>query len=233
MLAASIRDGSVKWLLTGAMVLLSILTPSKSQAQFPIAEIINMAVKRVIVATDLAIQRLQTQTIGLQNAQKSLENVMQLERLTDIADWVRQQKELFAGYYKELWEVKNALTSYHRVKELVEQQAQLAKAYQKALSLFRQDSHFSMEELDHMGKVYGTLLDQSIRNVGELTRVVTGFVTQMQDGDRLAIIDRVGEELDRQRRDLLGFTQDNILLSLQRSKSQQEIRFIQILYNNH
>jgi hypothetical protein len=90
-----------------------------------------------------------------------------------------------------------------------------------------------MEELEHMGKVYGTLLDQSIRNVGELTKVVTGFVTQMQDGDRLAIIDRLGEQLDQQRRDLLDFTQDNILLSLQRSKSQQEIRFIQALYNIH
>ncbi|MDO6433045.1 TraG family conjugative transposon ATPase [Flavitalea sp. BT771] len=232
-LAASIRDGSVKWLLMGAMMLLSILTPSKTQAQFPIAEIINMAVKRVIVATDLAIQRLQTQTIGLQNAQKSLENIMQLERLTDIADWVRQQKQLFAGYYRELWEVKNALTSYHRVKDLVEQQAQLVKAYQKALSLFRQDPHFSAEELEHMGKAYGILLDQNIRNVGELTSVVTGFVTQMQDGDRLAIIDRLWEELDQQRRDFLDFTQDNILLSLQRSKSRQEIRFIQILYNIH
>jgi len=232
-LAASIRDGSVKWLLTGVMVLLSMLTPSKTQAQFPIAEIINMAVKKVIVATDLAIQRLQTQTIGLQNTQKSLENIMQLERLTDIADWVRQQKDLFAGYYQELWLVKNVLTTYHRVKELAEQQAQLVRAYQQAMTLFRQDPHFNMEELEHMGRVYGAILDQCIRNTGELTKVITGFVTQMQDGDRLAIIDRLGEELDKQRRDLLDFTQGNILLSLQRSKSQQEIRFIQTLYNIH
>jgi len=233
-LAKALRDGSFKWLITGLMILGSLLMPSQNaQAQFPIAAIINMAVKRVIVATDLAIQRMQTKTIGLQNAQKALENAMQLDRLTDIADWMRRQKELFEGYYQELWQVKDALLLYHKVKDIVERQAQLAASCKKALFLLRQDPHFSMQDLENMGKVYGAILDKSIRNARELTRVVTGFVTQMQDGDRLAIIDRIGQEADQNRRDLAAFTQENILLSLQRSKSQQEIHFVQILYNHH
>jgi len=55
----------------------------------------------------------------------------------------------------------------------------------------------------------------------------------MEDGGRLEAVDRLEEQMDRNRRDLFAFTEENILLSLQRSKSQQDIRFIQTLYNIH
>ena len=192
-----------------------------------------MGVKKVIVATDLAIQRLQTATIVAQSIEKTLENAMQLDRLTDIADWLRRQKELFADYYRELWEVKNVLLVYQRARDIVEQEVYIAYGLKKVLSSLRRDPHFSLAELEQMGKVYGGLLDRSARLVDQLTKVVTGFVTQMEDGDRLAIIDALGEEMDRQQRDMFAYTQENILLSLQRSKSRQEIEFIKSIYNIH
>jgi len=233
-LADSLWGDSVGWLITGIMVLGALLAPSQkvsAQLEYPIAAIIQMGVKKVIVATDLAIQRLQTATIGLQSAQKTLENAMQLDRLTDISDWLRRQKELFADYYQELWEIKNAFLVYQRVKDMVEQEVYIGYGLKKVLSSLRRDPHFSVAELEQMGKVYGGLLDRSVRIAGELTKIITGFVTRMEDGDRLEIIDRLGEEMDRQQRDLLAFTQGNILLSLQRSKSRQEIEYIKTIYN--
>jgi hypothetical protein len=233
-LAAALKNGSARWILTGILVLTGLLAPSKrATAQFPIADIIQAGIKKVIVATDLAIQRLQTGTIALQNAQKALENAMQLQQLTDITDWVQHQKDLFAGYYQELWQVKNALTLYHRVKDISQQQVQLAAACKKAWSAISRDPHFNVEELDHIETVYAGIVDKSIREADELVNIVTAFILQMQDGGRLEIIDRLGEEMDQNRRDLLAFTEENILLSLQRSKDRQDIAFIQTLYNIH
>ncbi|HVU56059.1 MAG TPA: TraG family conjugative transposon ATPase [Puia sp.] len=233
-LATGLRNGSVRWLLTGALLLFSALLPSqRAHAQFPIADIIQAAIKKVIVATDLAIQRLQTETIALQNAQKMLENAMQLQRLTDIGDWVQHQKDLFEGYYQELWQVKNTLTLYHRVKDITEQQVQLVAVYKKAWQSIRQDPHFSTEELEHIGEVYDALLDRSIRQAAQLSTVVTAWLTQMDDSGRLRAIDQLQAQMNQNRRDLLAFTEENILLSLQRSKDEQEIRSIQTLYNIH
>jgi hypothetical protein len=221
-LAAALRDGSVKWMV--AVFLSSLLPLQGVRAQFPIADIIQAGIKKVIVATDLAIQRLQTETIELQNTQKALENAMQLQRLTDIADWVQHQKDLFEGYYQELWQVKNALSLYQKVKDITEQQVQLVGAYKKAWAAIRRDPHFSAEELDNIGKVYEVILDRSIQQAGQLTMVITAYLTQMEDGGRLEAIDELGEQMDRNRRDLLAFTEGNILLSLQRSRDQQDIR---------
>jgi len=232
-LAVALRDGSVKWLVTGVLVLFSVMSTEKTRAQFPIADIIQAGIKKMIVATDLAIQRLQTETIALQNTQKTLENAMQLQQLTDIADWVRQQKDLFEGYHQELWQVKNILSLYHKVKDITEQQVQLVAAYKKAWAAIGQDPHFSAEELDHIGAVYSGILERSIQQTGQLATVITAYLTQMEDGGRLEAVDRLEEQMDRNRRDLFAFTEENILLSLQRSKSQQDIRFIQTLYNIH
>lgn len=204
-------NGSVKWAVA-LLLFLSALMPSQGvQAQFPIADIIQTGIKKVIVATDLAIQRLRTATIAVQNTQKAVENAMQLQRLTDIADWVQHQK----------------------VRDITEQQVQLTVACKKAWAAIRQDPHFSAGELDHIGAVYSTILDRSIQQTGQLTTVITAWLTQMEDGGRLEAIDQLEEQMDRNRRDLLVFTEENILLSLQRSKDQQDIRFIQTLYNIH
>ena len=58
----------------------------KLQAQFVIADIIKAAVKKVIRAVDLNIQRIQNKTIWLQNAQKVVENELSKLRLTEIGD---------------------------------------------------------------------------------------------------------------------------------------------------
>ena len=70
------------------------------------------AIKKVIKAVDLQIQRLQNKTIWLQNAQKTLENKMAKLKLEEISDWVEKQRKLYDDYFQELWKVKSALTYY-------------------------------------------------------------------------------------------------------------------------
>src|ERR1700691_3659973 len=53
-----------------------------------IIAVIKEGITKVIKAVDLKIQRLQTQTIWLQNAQKEIENVMSKVKLDEISGWV-------------------------------------------------------------------------------------------------------------------------------------------------
>ena len=88
-------------------------------AQDPITEVIKAAIKKAIKAVDLQIQRLQNETIRLQNAQKAIENVLSKTKLEEISGWVEKQRKLFADYYEELWKVKEAVTYYRQIHDII------------------------------------------------------------------------------------------------------------------
>lgn len=192
--------------------------------------IIGEALKRVIMAIDLRIQKLQTRTILLQDAQRQLENVMEAAHLADITDWVQQQKDLYGAYYQELWQVKDALQYYSAVKEMIDKETRLVAACQQAYSALSVDSHLSADEIEVCGQVYQGILRQSARTIDQLTTVIQAFTTQMEDADRLRIINELSAGIDRDYRQLSFFTQQTILLSLQRAKDTRDMNLIKALY---
>ncbi|HEU4576582.1 MAG TPA: conjugal transfer protein TraI [Chitinophagaceae bacterium] len=216
--------------IVGLSLCCMLMPVQKSQAQIPILEIIKAAVKKVIIAVDLQVQRLQNKTIWLQNAQKTLENTMSKMHLDDISDWVEKQRKLYADYFEELRKVKTALTYYQRVKDIIEQQVQIVREYQAAWALFRQDRNFTQEELDYMFDVYTGMMEESGKNIDQLFLVVNAFVTQMNDAKRLEIIDGVSASVEQTLMDLKEFNEENKMISLQRAVEQGEIDYIKKLY---
>ena len=83
-------------------VVIALLICVHSNAQLAIIDIIKEGIKKVIVAVDLKVQRLQNKTIWLQQAQKTLENTLSKVKLTEIGDWVERQRKLYADYFEEL-----------------------------------------------------------------------------------------------------------------------------------
>jgi hypothetical protein len=217
-------------IITGIVLSISIAPVQQTNAQIPILEIIKAAVKKVIKAVDLKIQRLQNKTIWLQNAQKTLENKMSKLKLTEISDWSKKQKELYAKYFDELWKVKNAISSYQGVRDIIKKQVQLVQEYAKAFNLSKQDKNFTVDELDYMQKVYTGILDESIKNIDQIQLVINAFATQMTDAKRLEIIHTAGDNIDQNITDLRQFNQQNITISLQRSKERNDIDVVKKLY---
>jgi hypothetical protein len=213
-----------------ALTLGALLIPRQSEAQIPILSIITGAVKKVIVAIDLEVQRLQTQTIFLQDAQKQIENTMEQLKLNDITDWVQRQKDLYSEYYQELWQIKAAISTYEKVRDIIKKQEQIVQEYNTAYNLLKNDPHFSPNEVSHMYNVYGGILDQSVKNISQLALVINAFVTQMSDGDRLRQIDAVGLSVDQNYSDLHLFTQQNIQTSLERAHDENDAATIKALY---
>lgn len=205
----------------------AILPLQRASAQI---ELIEEVVKQAIMAIDLNVQRLQTQTLFLQDAQKQLENVMQQTHLNDITEWVQRQKDLYSEYYQELWQVKDVLGTYSTVKDMISKQARLVVGYKQAYSSLQLDSHFTPAEIEHIQKVLNGILNQSVETVNQLGMLIRSFSSQMSDGDRLQLINEMGDRIDRNYNDLEAFTQENILLSLQRTRDERDLAMVRALY---
>ncbi|MEO7488865.1 MAG: conjugal transfer protein TraI [Ferruginibacter sp.] len=216
--------------IAGMILLLSLATVEKSQAQIPVLEIIKAGVKKVILAIDLKIQRLQNQTIWLQNAQKTLENEMSKLKLKEIGDWADKQKKLYAEYFEELSKVKSAISTYHTVREIISKQGQLVTECSRAFNLSKQDQNFTPQEIEYMGQVYSGILEESLKDIEQVQMVITAFAIQMTDEKRLLIISNASDNLDRNLGDLRQFNQQNIRISLQRSKERNDINVVKKLY---
>jgi hypothetical protein len=218
-----------KWIL-GLVLFVLASWPQNANAQLAIAEVIAQAVKRVINAVDLKIQRLQNKTIWLQNAQKTLENEMSKLKLNEIRDWVEAQRKLYDDYFQELWQVKAALAYYGRVKTIIERQVQIVNEYRSAWALFRQDKAFTAEELDAMYSIYTGMLSESSKNIDGLFLVINAFATQMNDAKRLEFINQTADAIEQNLMDVKRFNEQNKIVSIQRATQRGEMAYVRRLY---
>lgn len=204
--------------------------PAEKVVVLPILEIVKAVTKKVIKAIDLRIQRLQNKTIWLQNAQKQVENVLSKLKLDEISDWTQKQKNLYKGYYEELAKVKSIITYYQRIKEITKKQTQLVQEYERAWDLFRLDTHFKDSEIQYMERVYNGILEESVKNIDQIFLILDSFATQMSDLKRLEIINKAADQIDSNYDDLKMFNQQNILLSLQRAKTDADANRVKQFY---
>jgi len=192
--------------------------------------IIGVGVSKVVRALDLQVQRIQTQTIWLEEAQKVIENAMSQLRLDDIRDWVTRQRDLYQAYFQELWQVKSVIDGYHRVAELVKREEQIVTQCREGLQKFSGDGSFSPEELAGMEKTYAGIMKEAAIGLDLLMMVVKSFSTQMSDQGRLSLIDRAADRVEQVWLDLSGYNSRNALLSQQRLAEREHINFLKKIY---
>jgi hypothetical protein len=206
---------------------------SSAQLSAQITEVISIvqtAIKKVVEAADLAVQKIQNQTIWLQDAQKTLENSMSELDLDDITDWVEKTKDLYQEYYSELAKVKQIISDYDAVKTVVETQKRIFSESSTAYALFKQDKHFSSSELSYMSEVYSGILSESVKNLDQLLLAVQSFVTQMSDGKRLDLIQTAAKGMQKNYSDLKQFNSQSVQLSLERSADAGDLKSVMDLY---
>jgi hypothetical protein len=220
-------------MMTCVLCLFFISTPARpaeSAVALPIVEIVRAAIIAAIKAMDLQIQRLQNKTIWLQNAQKKIENILSKLKLDEISKWAQKQRDLYKEYYQELMKVKSIITYYQRIKDIIKKQANLVQEYERAWRLFQQDKHFNADELDYMQKVYSGILEESVKNIDQISLILESFSTQMSDVKRLEIINTAADQIDSNYDDLTLFNRQNVLLSLQRAKTSNDVNAVKKFY---
>jgi hypothetical protein len=122
-----------------------------------------------------------------------------------------------------LLEVSPAVKKYRKVPLIIEYQVKLVKEYKTAFSQFRQAGVFKPEELNTLSSTYSNLIDQSLKNLDELSMIITAGSLRMSDDDRIAAIDRICAEMEDKILFLRHFNKETSLTVILRQKEKVEI----------
>jgi hypothetical protein len=137
---------------------------------------------------------------------------------------------LHQAFLGSLWIVSPAVRQYPRVADIISDQAALLREYHSAWRTFRKNGHFTPDELAYMLEVYNNLVSASLKNIDDLTMVMTDSQLRMSDAERLAEIDRIYTGSRGQLSFLRNFNDSNYRLAGQRAREASDQQTIKNIY---
>lgn len=173
--------------------------------------------------------------------QQLILNIEKLSQFKKILSDMKKGYELLSGGYKTvkdmtegnfslhktfldaLMQVSPAVKNYKRVAEIVEYQISIVKESRNGMNRFIKSGNFSGQEINYFEKVYGNLLNQSLRNLDELTMIITADKLRMSDDERLKAVDDIYEQMQDKLLFLRNFNASSTVLALQRSKEKNDV----------
>lgn len=124
-----------------------------------------------------------------------------------------------------LYAVSPEVRKYRRVIEIIEYQLILVKEYKAANSYFKTVDVFSTSEISYLAGVYARLIKSSLRNIEELTMIITAGQLRMSDDERLKAIDGIHADMEDKVMFLRYFNNQTSVLALQRQKVKQDKQY--------
>jgi DNA repair ATPase RecN len=173
--------------------------------------------------------------------QQLILNIEKLSQFKKILSDMKKGYELLSGGYKTvkdlsegnfslhktfldaLMQVSPVVKNYKRVGDIVNFQMLLMKESKNGLNRFVKSGNFSEKEISYFEKVYGNLLSQSLRNLDELTMVVTADKLRMSDDERLQAVDDIYLQMQDKLLFLRNFNATSNVLALQRAKEAKDV----------
>lgn len=143
---------------------------------------------------------------------------------TAIKDISEGNFNLHKGFLDALFEVSPTVKQYHRVADIISYQLRLVKESKAVLKQFKEAGAFAPNELEHIEKIYGSLLSKSLQNLEELAIVLTAGKLRMSDADRLEAIDQIYMRMSEHLSFLKEFNSSTAMLSLQRQVEKRSIQ---------
>ena len=173
--------------------------------------------------------------------QQLILNIEKLSQFKKILSDMKKGYELLSGGYKTvkdlsegnfslhktfldaLMQVSPVVRNYKRVGDIINFQMMLMKESKNGLNRFVKSGNFSEKEINYFEKVYGNLLSQSLRNLDELTMVLTADKLRMSDDERLQAVDDIYLQIQDKLLFLRNFNETSNVLALQRAKEAKDV----------
>lgn len=208
----------MKKILILSILLLTFLTPNKVKAQ-------SQEIQQLI----LNIEKLSQFKQILSDMKKGYQILS--GGYNAVKDMTQGNFTLHKTFLDALMQVSPVVKNYKRVGDIINYQIVLVKESKSALKLFSSSASFTEQELSYFEKVYGNLLQESLRNLDELMIVITANKLRMSDDERLEVIDAIYLEMQDKVAFLRTFNTSSNLLAIQRAKESNDISTSQGLYH--
>jgi hypothetical protein len=195
------------------------LIPAKSQAQ---------SVADCIEQLTLDYQKLAGLKSILQQMYKGYEVLD--KGYNSVKDVSQGNFSLHQAFLDGLMVVSPTVRKYPRVADIINDQATLVSEYHAAYHTFRQDQHFNPDEIGYMMDVYNHLVSMSLKNIDDLTMIMTDNKMRMSDAERLTAIDRIYTDSHGQLSFLRKFNDETYKTALQRSRDANDRQTLKNLY---
>ena len=127
-------------------------------------------------------------------------------------------------------QVSPTVRKYKRVGDIIKYQVLLVKEYKAAFNRFSNSGNFNADEIAYFEKVYSKLFKESIRNLDELTTVISANTLRMSDDERLAAIDKVYADMQDKLSFLRNFNNNTSVLAIQRTKESNDVNALRSIY---
>ncbi|MFV8347570.1 TerB family tellurite resistance protein [Flavobacterium sp. ZB4P13] len=137
---------------------------------------------------------------------------------------------LHETFLDALMQVSPTVRKYKRVGAIIQYQLLLVKEYKTALNRFRNSGNFNTDEIAYLEKVYSKLFKESLRNLDELTSVVSANTLLMSDDERLTAIDKVYADMQDKLTFLRSFNNNTSILAIQRTKERNDVEAMRSIY---
>jgi hypothetical protein len=148
-------------------------------------------------------------------------------RIKDIAEGNYTLHQVFLD---GLFAVNPSVAKYKRIPDIIRYQSLLMKEYRRAFDRFKNDRNLTPDEVKYLERVYSYLVKQSLRNLEELTMIVTANKLRMSDDERIQSIDRIYFDIENKLSFLRYFNNSTQVLLVQRAKEDSEVGTVKKLY---
>jgi len=195
----------------------------------------NLGITKYVHAQKDEIQQLLLNWEKLRQLEEILDNMYKGYKILDkgyrtIKDISQGNYTIHQAFLDGLMAVNPTIRNYKRIPLIINYQKLLLKEYKRAYSRFKQDPNFKLEELEYLASVYKFLFDASVRNLEDLTTIITATKLRMSDDERMQAIDRIFYDMENKVTFLRYFNSNTQLLAVQRARSQNDVRTMQQLY---
>jgi hypothetical protein len=185
---------------------------SFAQGIDPVSLIISKAIK----AIDLKVQKLQNETIWLQQAQSLAENELSKLKLSEINGWQRQLSDLYAGYFAELQQVKGAVTGLAQIRRIVVMQKRVVFEYGR------------MAKDANVKPQYDALLNTSM-DVLQTLYAVSSSQYAMRDAERISMILSLKDAMSHCLSSIQALNQQQVDAIAAHARMQADLQFVKKL----
>lgn len=193
----------------------SLLLVPKAKAQFAVIDPANIATS-IVNATKQVVETSATAATMAKNFNETVKIFEQGKQ-----------------YYDALKAVNTMVRDARKVQQTILMVGEISEIYVTSFQKMMGDPHYSVQELGAIAYGYTKLLEEGSSRLVEMKDVVTPGALQMNDKERLDIIDRSYNEVKRYRNLVGYYTNKNIAVSYLRSKKAGDTDRVLALYGKN